>query len=300
MRITSRMMVDNLRQNINYNSEHLAELQDQLSSGKRLRKPSDDPQAVSRALTLRTTSAEYDQYKRNISSARGWMEASDTALNQIGDSLRRARDISLRGSSNALDKDALKALGKQVDNFLQEALQAGNTTHEGRYIFGGFQVGPGTMPFGELTVTPSIVYRGDSNEMKLEIAPGVQLGVNVWGNVTVGTDQVLTNGLQAMLSIRDQLLNSATVTLGQIEQLTTALDELPAVRSTVGAKMERINQTEDAIKEMQTNVTLMLSREQDADVAEVMTKLMMQENVYKAALNVGARVIQPSLLDFLK
>ncbi len=291
-------MVDNLRQNINYNSENLAHLQDQLSSGKRLRKPSDDPQSVSRALSLKTTSDQYDQYLRNISSARGWMEATDTALAQISDTLQRARDVAIRGATGTLDRAAQQALGKQIDNFLQEALQAANSTHEGKYIFGGFAVGPGTMPFAEVSGTAT--YYGDSGEIDREISPGIKLGINVNGDTSINGDFVLTSGMQALVDIRDQLLNTGAVTLGQLGALTTALDELPALMSTIGAKTQRINETEDAIKELQTNVTVMLSREQDADVAEVMTKLMMQQNVYQAALNIGARVIQPSLLDFLK
>jgi flagellar hook-associated protein 3 FlgL len=297
MRITSRMMVDDLRQNINNNSESLAKLQDQLSSGLRLRKPSDDPKAVSRALVLRTTSAQYDQYLRNISSARGWLDATDTALDQMGTALNQARDVALRGSTGTLDADALKALGEQVDSYLQEALQAANSTQEGKYLFAGFQVGPGTVPFEALGGT--VTYHGDSNEMDREISPGIQLGINVTGNVSVGADTPLISGLQAMVAVRDQLRAGNQVTPDQLQQLTTAMDDLPSVRGVVGAKMQRIDQTESTIQTLQSNVTVMLSREQDADVAEVMTKLMMQQSVYQAALNVGARVIQPSLLDFL-
>lgn len=298
MRITSRMMVDNLRQNINHNSESLAKLQDQLSSGMRLRKPSDDPQAVSRALTLRTTSSQYDQYLRNISSARGWMEATDTALDQIGTALRQARDVALRGATDTLDAAALRALGEQVDSYLQEALEATNTVHEGKYIFAGFQVGPGTAPFQLAGAT--VTYEGDSGEIDREISPGVQLGVNVTGNATVGTDSPIIKGLQAMLEIRDQLKAGSKVTSAQLDDITTALDDLPSIRGLVGAKMQRIDETESAINALKANVAVMLSREQDADVAEVMTKLMMQQSVYQAALNIGARVIQPSLLDFLR
>ncbi len=300
MRVTSGMMVDNLRQNINYNSENLANLQDQLSSGKRLRRPSDDPQAVNRALSLKTTSDQYDQYLRNISSARGWLEATDTALDQMSNVLNRARDVALRGATGTLDRDAQKALGREIDSYLQEALQAANATQEGKYLFAGFQVSPGTAPFSEDTATSSIVYSGDSNVMQREIAPGVQLGINVTGDVTIGGDQVLRDGMQAMLEIRDQLLNVGAVTSGQMDKLTTALNDMPSVRSVVGANTQRINDTEDALNSLKTNVTVQLSRAQDADVAEVMTKLMMQQNVYQAALNIGARVIQPSLLDFLK
>lgn len=291
-------MVENLRQNINLNSENLARLQDQLSSGMRLRRPSDDPQAVSRALSLRTTSAQYTQYLRNISSARGWLEATDTALDQMSTALRQARDVALRGSTDTLDDDALRALGAQVDSYLQEALEAANASHGGKYLFAGFQVGPGSPPFEISGVT--IVYNGDSGSIEREISAGIRLGINITGDSTVGGDTPIIDGLQAMLDIRDQLLSGNKVTSAQLGQLTTALEEMPSIRGLVGARMQRIDETESAIKGLQSNVAVMLSREQDADVAEVMTKLMMQESVYRAALNIGARVIQPSLLDFLR
>lgn len=297
MRVTERMMVDNLRQNINYNSESLAHLQDQLASGKRIRKPSDDPQSVRRALSLKARSDEYTQYMRNISSARDWIEATDTALMQVSNVLKRARDVALRGSTDTLGDDGRKALGQQVQNFLQEALQAVNLTHDGKYVFAGFKVGLGTLPFEEVAGT--ITYNGDSGVIQRQITPGVRMGINIAGNVTIDGDPILLDGLQTMVDIRDQLLSGGKVSLTDIDRLTDALNGMPAIMSTVGARMQRVNVTEDAVRTLQANVTVVLSREQDTDVAEVMTKLMMQENVYRAALAIGARVIQASLLDFL-
>ncbi len=288
-----------MRQNIYNNTESLASLQQQLASGKRLSKPSDDPQGVSLALTLRTTSAQYNQYLRNISSATDWLQATDSALDQISTVLTRARDVALQGATGTLDRASQEALGQEIDGYLHEAMQAVNSTQDGKYLLAGLQVGPGTAPFTEDSSGTSIVYNGDASVMEREIAPGVKLGINVCGDVSVGGDEVLTNGLQALLDMRNQLLNVGAVTAGQIDKLTTALNDVPSLRSVVGTNTQRLSDTQDALNSLQTNVTAELSQVQDADVAQVMTKLMMQESVYQAALNVGARVIQPSLLDFL-
>src|SRR5689334_6152886 len=110
MRVTQRMMVEQLQRNINYNTENLGTLQDQLSSGKRLRRPSDDPPALSLAMRLKVTGDQDVQYLRNIDSAKGWLSATDSALSQLSSVLTRARDVALRGSSDTNGPEERKQL----------------------------------------------------------------------------------------------------------------------------------------------------------------------------------------------
>ncbi len=294
MRVTQRMMVQQLQRNISQSVEHLSELQDQLSSGKRLRRPSDDPQALSQALRYKSTLNQDVQLLRNINSAKGWLSAADTALSQLSSVLERARDIALRGSTDTLGAEERQRLAGLVDSLLGEGLQAANTTHEDYYIFAGRQVA--TKPFPN----PDS-YSGDSGLMYREIERGVQVAVNLPGDVQVDGVAVLPTALQSLRDLRDHLTgNDVPGINADLDSITASIGRILDLRGQMGATANRVDATEQSLNTEQVNVTVLLSRAQDADVAEVMTKLMNQESVYRAALAAGARVIQPSLLDFLR
>jgi len=308
MRITQRMMVEQLQRNINYNTENLGTLQDQLSSGKRLRRPSDDPPALSQAMRLQVTEDQDVQYLRNIDSAKGWLSATDSALNQLSSVLTRARDIALRGSSDTNGPEERKQFALQVDSMLQEAQQATNTTHEEKYIFAGQQI-TGTTPFtisstgvvSYLGTPPGAALAGSSSPMIREISHGFQIEVSIPGDKVIGGSQVLASSLKALYDLKDHLNTNSTAQLGtDLDTITKRISDVLSLRGVAGASLNRVAATEKAIKSEQTENSVLLSRAQDADMAEVMTKLMNQEYVYKAALAAGARAIQPSLLDYLK
>ncbi len=301
MRVTQRMLVDNLRLNIGNNAANLADLQTQLASGKRLQRPSDDPQALNRALSAKASIAKNDQYLRNISNSRTWLEATDSQLTHISSILTRAHDLALRGSNDTLGSSERSRLSEQVDGLLDEALQTVNASHEGKYIFAGQSTD--TQPYAVTTVAgvTTVTYAGDSEDMTREIDQGVELGVNVPGDASGGgAGSALKLMLSTLASLRDHLSSDPSGIGADTGNIADAIDRTSNLRGFVGAKMSRLDATESALKEMQTDLDVSLSRAQDADVAEVLTKLMMQQTVYQAALAAGARVIQPSLLDFLK
>ncbi len=313
MRVTNRMLVDNLRLNIAQNAETLADLQTQLSSGKRLRKPSDDPQELSRALSVKSSIDQNNQYQRNISTARSWLEAADSNLNQLMNLLTRARNVALRGANGTQGTEERARLAEQADGLLQEGLQAANATHEGKYLFGGRMISgqldavtglvdpPFTIEPDPVTGVDEVNYNGDSGEMKREIDKGVELAVNIPGDFAAGgVGSVLQKALTTLNDLKRHLTSDPSALSSDIEAFSECVDRVSDMRGIVGVKESRLDATESSLTDRGVGLKISLSRAQDADVAEVMTKLMMQENVYKAALNIGARVIQPSLLDFLR
>lgn len=299
MRITQRMLVDTVRSNINTNAESLTALQDQLSSGKRLRKPSDDPQALGRALKLRSNADQNAQFLRNISSARGWLEATDTSLAQLSEALLRARDLAVKGASDTLSADERRNLAYQLDGMLDEAIQCVNSAHEGKHLFAGRRVS--TPPFALSADRSAVEYRGDSGEMGRDIASSANLPVNVPGDMEVEGVQILPQALAALVELRDRLNDGTGVGVsGTLDQLSQCLEGVATLRGTVGARTSRLNATEDGLDQVQVRIATMLSRAEDADIADTISRLTMQQNVFTAALAVGARTVQMSLLNFLK
>jgi flagellar hook-associated protein 3 FlgL len=309
MRVTQRMMVNNFLSNIAANTEQLANLQDQLASGKRLRKPSDDPQALNRALTIKVSSDQNTQYLRNISLASGWLSATDSTLGNMEDTLIQARDIGLRGLSNTIGSDERASLAKQVDGKLEEFVQSANSTYQGSYLFSGRMVT--TSPFtpvrtnGEITSVAGSYRAGDAynpatsgGQVSREVANGVDVVVNVAGDQTVAGNVPIQQGMQALMDLRDWLNNPASGS-ANVNQISTALDGLSSLRSTVGTQVQRVDNTENLLNGENVNLASLLSQAQDADVAAVMTKLATQQTVYQASLQAGAKVLQRSLLDYL-
>ncbi len=304
MRVTQRMMANTVAMNISRNADSLNVLQDQFSSGKRLRKASDDPASLSRALALRSCKAQNEQYLRNITLAEGWLEASDSALEHMSNVLSRARNLALQSASDTLGDDERETLAVQVEALLREVEQAGNSTHEGKYLFAGLQVT--SAPFD---IERSPVYGGDTGQITREIDRDVTVAVNTLSSEvlvqvtdsggTTSSMGVMEGALTVLKAMKEQLTSHAAVSSTQLDQITKCMDGVVELRGSVGARMNRLDATEQAHTDNQVDVAAALSRAEDADVAEVMTKLMMQQSVYQAALAAGARMIQPSLLDFL-
>ncbi|MGE5507753.1 MAG: flagellar hook-associated protein FlgL [Chitinophagales bacterium] len=308
MRITNQMMVGRFLQNLNANLALLARSNEQLSTGKRISRPGDDPIGVTRSLQLRTSLNETDQFIRNVSSATAWMEAADSAMSDATSVLQRAKELAVSGANDTLPDESLAALADEVDQLINHLVQVGNTDHGGRYIFGGFQTM--TQPFVANTVAApagwiqpvtgqmvgSVTYGGDTGNITYEVGSGVTTTINAPGS------SVFNPAFQALIDLRDNLRsrNQAAISSTTIGEIDGALDNLLEWQAELGARTNQLELTNNRLEELKTNFTKLMSENEDADLPEVIMQLQMQENVYRAALDSGGRIIQPTLLDFLR
>ncbi len=290
MRVTHRMLVDTLTANLADTFRRLQKVQDELSSGQRLRRPSDDPPAVAKALTLRSARAVNEQYLRNMDVSISWLNATDSSLSTLGRILLRAKELAVQGASGALGPDDLAAIGQEVDQLLSGALQVANSALGDDHLFAGCQTS--TPPLA--VPGSSVVYSGDTGALRREIGKGTAVAINVTGDR-------LSPILQALVDLRDHLLagdhSSVAADIGAVD---AAIEINLQIRAEVGAKVNRFEFAADRLEEIQTSLAGLLSEVQDVDFAEAITRFMLQENVYKAALTAGARAVQPSLLDFIR
>src|SRR4051812_31167216 len=138
MRITDRLLVDKVLANIQLNESRLSTFQDQVSSGKRISVPSDDPTGTVRSLTLRSNDNETQQSQQNVDLASAWLNATDTALQDVSSIVQRARELAVQGANETLSQQETSALSTEVDQLIGHVLQLANTRNGDRYIFGGF------------------------------------------------------------------------------------------------------------------------------------------------------------------
>ncbi|WP_324717154.1 flagellar hook-associated protein FlgL [Carboxydochorda subterranea] len=312
MRISSRTLVDHVLVNLQRNYARLDRLQQQLSSGKRVSFPSDDPASATTAMRLHTAVLDNQQYIKNTDAAIGWLETTDAALQDIVSALHSAREITIAGARSDLPDDARRAYAEKMDQLIRHVVQAANASHDGRYVFAGTKTD--TKPYDVTDndkdgFVDDVTFAGNGGEFAYEVGPGVKQTVNVPGTFAFGhgvptpVPGSISGGLfRALITIRDDLANGNVSNLsGQdLQDLDAALDGVLQALDRVGARQEGFQLIQQRLQGQDVNLQDLLSKAEDLDVPKAIMDLQMQENVYRLALASGARIIQPTLLDFLK
>ena len=305
-RITSSMTTRSVLSDLNRIAAQQDLTRRQMSSGKAITKPSDDPYGAARAMSLRTDLAGVKQHQRNVDEAQSWMSATSTTLSSITDLAQKARELTVQGATDTLPQSGRDAIADQIDQLIAGMKQEGNATYDGRYVLGGSRTN--TPPYdATLTRTdPSVAtndaYSGDAASQLREIGPGVTLAVNVHGDEVLGGASGSSGDLLGVLrDIATHLRSGDTAALGggDIKAVSDQIDNLLAVQARVGAGMNRLDTASSRLAQIEESTTSMLSNTEDADMAEVITNYSTQQAVYQSALNAGARIVQTSLLDFL-
>jgi flagellar hook-associated protein 3 FlgL len=294
-RVTQSMMTERSLGNLQGSLTRLAGIQERLSTGRVINRPSDDPASAATAMRLRVGLAEQQQYARNAEDGLGWLNTIDSSLQGAGDQLRRARDLALQGVNGTTSAAGREALAAEVDQIRSGLLATANTTYLGRPVFGGTTAG--TVAFGATAGVAT--YAGDGNPVNRTVADGVAVDVQLDGRQAFGPDgdnvfDHLT-ALAAALRSGDPAATGAAadVLTGDSARVTTALAE-------VGTRTSRVELAAARAKDAEVGLANSLAEIENTDLPQAMVELQMQEVAYQAALAATARVLQPSLLDFLR
>lgn len=295
MRITNGMQSNSMLRSLQGSNERSMKLQEQLSTGRKINRPSDDPIGVSRSLKLNRDLAENGQYKKNAQDALARLDATDTALDGAGNILQRLQEITIYGANDSLPQASKDALAAEVDELLGQLVEVANTNFGGVYIFSGELVT--TSPYTSGGSPVSVTYHGNDGKIKFELAPSVTDNVNYTGQEVFGANEDLFNHV---IALSDQLRNGTSGDLQPIiQQLSDDMDNILNYRSTIGAKYNKLELTLNRLDTANITITQQIADNDDADIAYATMQLKLEENVYRSALAVGARVIPPSLVDFL-
>lgn len=301
MRITNNMLINNMLSNLNTNLDRMSRYQTQLATGKKITLPSDDPIVASRSLKLRTDVAEIKQYQRNVEDAVSWMEITETTLAQMGDVIQRVRELTVQGANGTTTTEDLEKAMKEVEQLKIQMTHMANTTYAGRYIFSGFKTDKPLMDENGVFQ----IDIANSEMINFEIGMGDDIHVNVTGSDLFNHEiNAVAGDKSSIIQTFDNII--AAMTAGDHEAVGDNLAQIDAdfnnilrVRSGVGARMNRLELTLNRLGDDTVNFTKLMSKNEDVDMAEAIMNLLNEENVYKASLSAGAKVIQPSLIDFL-
>ena len=288
MRVTNSMLINTVLRDLNNNMSKMSKSQEQLSSGRRINRPSDDPVGIVSSLRLRTSLTELSQYKSNAQDASSWLDTTDQALDESGSILQRIRELAVGAANDYLTQTERDAIYKEVDQLRLQLVSVGNATYAGKFIFSGTQTQ--TASFNDTGV-----YQGNTGVINYEVAIGVQIPINVDGTTAFGNAFTAVNQFLNHLTTGD--VTDITADIGQLD---LAINNQLEVRADIGAKVNRLELAINRMDADNVNLTALLSKTEDVDMAELITKLKMQESVYNSSLSAGARMVQPTLMDFLR
>lgn len=301
MRITDNILTTSYLRNLTKNLKQMGKFQTQLSSGKVVSKPSDNPMLVSRIMYLNGNIQENKQYNSNIKDTIGWVETQDTALNGVTAILHRLKDLVISGANGSLEETARTAIKDEVAMQAEQLKDILNANFDGRYIFGGQKTTepPFVVEGGVLT------YKGNENNITREIAQGVTVDVFTDGSRILNTndDTAKTKNLGKLIENIIKALDE-----GDTESLSGDLmadidvhqDNILRVRSSVGSIYNRLVAAQSRNESENLNLASLLSEKEDIDIAEKYMEYIVMTTIYQASLSVGAKVLQPSLLDYLR
>jgi len=294
MRVTNSMMITNLKRDLSTNMRTMEKYQNMLASGKQIRKPSDDPVAVINTLRYSSTVMEAEKYLGKIDEAKNFLNTTDSALGNITDILQRANELTVQGLNGTNSEASRYAIAQEMRQLADQVGVIANTTYGSKHIFAGTNV-------TEAPFTGSS-WTGNDKVMELEIGAGVKIPVNsVMGKFFYNEDEDEPGLFQLLNGLAEHLESGDTTALQKdLGLVQERLDRCNAERAIVGAKVNRLELQQNRLESTRTNYTELLAKNQDADMAEVIMELKAQENVYRASLAAGARIILPSLADFLR
>lgn len=309
MRITNNMLINNMIGYIGNNLTRMDKYQSQLATGKKIQVPSDDPVVAARALKLRTDVAEIEQYQRNIKDAQNWMDITESTLSNIGDVLQRARELAVQGANGTTTPDDTNKIKEEVSQLRTQLIHLANTTYAGRYIFSGFKTDaklinddPNDPNFGKFNINVD-----NSESILYEIGIGDDINVNVPGGdlFNDGAAADPTNPPGKMVEDFNQLISALAAgdhdaVSNLIQNIDDDMNNLLRVRADIGARQNRLELTANRLDSDNTNFTKLMSMNEDVDMAETIMNLQNEENVYRASLSGGAKIIMPTLIDFLR
>lgn len=295
-RVTQNMMNATLMRNLNANTRKMDHLQEQLSSGRRINKPSDDPVGLSFALRYRSEYGAVEQYQDNLSSATSWMNYTDSTLDKAGEVLQRMRELTVQASNSSNSQESLNSIRSEISQLYNEFVTIGNSQFNGKYIFNGQKTD--IKPYDPNSPETASI---DQTSIQYEIGTGIRLGINVTGDQVFGqptdTDNIFVVADQLMADLGTSNFSGINNALGKLD---SRMNKFLAVRADVGARMNRIEFATNRTSDTGVNLQDLLSRTEDADIAGTITNLKTAENVYQSSLSVGAKLIRPSLIDFLR
>lgn len=302
MRVTQSMLSTNMLRNLSNSYNKLGKLQEQLATQKKITRPSDDPVVAMLGIGYRSDLNQVQQFSRNIGEVNNWLDTTDDALAEGISVLQRLRELTVQASNGTYEEGQREAIAVEIEQLQDQLYTIARTQVGDKYIFNGKNTN--NVP----NVVEATNEAGETYK-KVEFTPGT-INIEIFDGITIDVNtsgQLLFDDLLSEEGSLSQLINVLKDPNTTDEEIGAFLDYLDGQIDTflkeqakVGAKQNRVELMEDRISQQEVTATKILSENEDVDMEKVITELLTQESVHRAALSVGAKIIQPTLVDFLR
>jgi len=301
MRITQGMMHSQLIRNLNSNLNNLDRLNLQLTTKMKINKPSDDPVGITYSLRYRSELSSNEQYMKNAEFAQSWLDSSDKAMQQVENVVHRLKELIVKGA-DANSQTVTDSIKSEVDELKKQLVDIANSQINGKYIFNGQKTDQ--KPYNVDTAATDTT---DGGNIQYELGTGINVNLNIPGSDIFGPpvepgDEETSDNLFAIIDqFTDALSKGDNEKVGdQADKLNNRLDKMLSAHAEVGARSNRVELMHDRLDNLRINLEDLQSKVEDVDYAEAIMQYKIEESVYQASLSVGARILTPSLLDYLR
>lgn len=297
MRVTQTMLQNNMLNNLFQSQANMDKYLTQIHTGKKINRASDDPVIAMKGISYRTEVIEAEQYSRNATEIWNWFDHSDDVLGKATGAVQRMEELAVQAANDTNTPDELKAIKKEVEQLKEQMIEIANTNVNGKYIFNGTDTNEkpvdsdGTINMGE----------GRDKTVDIEVSKGIKMDVNI--NPDGVFDEELFENIDNFINAldvdnEDELDEDA---LNQsIGDLQASNSNIIQSRAELGARMNRLELIEDRLDQQVIIAKDTMMENEGVQFEEAVTNLMTQEVIHRAALAAGSKIIQPSLLDFLR
>lgn len=293
MRVTQSMLSSNMLRNLNVSYGKMSKYQEQLTSGKKVNRPSDDPVVAVKGMGYRVDLDKVEQFQRNLNEVNSWNDSTDEALDQVGSALHRIQELVTNAANDTNTPEEREKINSEIKQIQLQMRDISNTKVGENYIFTG-------------THTNSPLFNADGT-MANDTGTNKSIQVNVFDGIAMDINlpgKNLFEGIDTMIKDVSTILNNLASTGEEIGALLTDIqgqtNKVLEQRAVVGARQNRAEMMGNRLSVQEVNVTKQLSENEDTDYAKTITEMVTTESIHQASLSVGAKIIQQSLVDFIR
>ena len=324
MRITNASMVRSHLYDTQNNLTNMSKINQQISTGKVINTVSDDPHKAIKIMNINNEIKYTEKYNSNIDEAVGWMNTTDGALDNVGNLLGEIKETILKVGNGTYSQNEMKSLNEDMNEKIKQLADTLNPTHGGKYLFGGSSVddAPITVienPDGTVKLEFSKDKNGQTIPNTDDLKADISSGINIDYNISVGEILNIKDGNGNTVNLLDEINNLSTLmndiangdeqtaakaketllndTKGKID---TLFDHVVNERTSLGVRVSTAEKIKELNDEDILNIQDVLSKTQDTDVVEKFIELKSAEMIYQASIQVGAKLIQPTILDYIR
>jgi flagellar hook-associated protein 3 FlgL len=263
----------------------------QVTTGKKVNKPSDDPAAAADIVRISSEQAADSQFTSNVNAATSRLTAANDALSGVQTMLNRIVQLAESGSTTGSNPQSSVP---ELQGLRDQMLSLANTESQGRYIFGGSMT---TTPPYVKDPSGNVIYQGNSTALSLQVGSQTTIQTQIPGNqIFSGNIDIFATMSQLITAMQ---AGDSTAIAAQINQLQQFSDTVSTAQSQVGGYLNEASSQSNLLTTEGLAQATDLNNVQSADMAQAMTQLTLSQTNLQATLAVGARIAQLSLLDYL-